>query len=167
LQKQELQKIERLAMNPKVWWECLLCLCFMLLVSCAATVPLTTKELDAEGKLFSPPNDKANLYVVRGSGLAAHGVLFQVIMDGEIIGAVAPATYLLIEVEPGNHKVSVIAEQNQELVEVEAETRRNYFVEVRPKVGLTSGHVSVVALDDTTGRALVEKTKRAQSANPK
>ncbi len=153
-------------MNPKVCWKCVLCLCFVLLGSCAATVPLTTKELDAKGKLFSPPDDKANLYVVRGGGLAARGVLFQVIMDGEILGAVAPGTYLLIEVEPGNHKVSVIAEENQESVEVEAETRRNYFVEVSPKAGLTSGHVSVAALDDTTGRDLVNKTKRAQSTKP-
>ncbi len=62
-------------------------------------------------KGFNPPFSKGNLYIVKGSVFGS-GVLFQVNVDGKVRGAIAEETYLLVELTPGNHTVSVITEDS-------------------------------------------------------
>jgi len=72
----------------------------------------------------------------------------------------------LFEVEPGEHLLSVITKENQTSLRVHAVAGRNYFIEIKARWGLTEARAKMVELDDTTGKKLVSKTKRAQGMTP-
>jgi len=149
----------------KRWWLSL-SLCILILSGCAATVPLTSQNLDRQGKSFNPPFSKGNLYIVRGSVFGS-GILFQVNVDGKVRGAIAEETYLLVELTPGNHTVSVITEDSSDFTSLNINAGKNYFVEVKPTGNwrwpsseLTN--ISVTSISDPDGRNLVQKSERAQ-----
>jgi len=143
-----------------------LCLGYFLLLGCAATVPLASRHLDNEAKGFRPPESKASVYVIRGNGIGASGLLFQVFSDGKIVGATAPGTYLLFDLEPGEHLLSVITKENQSSLTLHATAGQNYFFEIKAKWGLTEARAKMVALKEVQGKRLVNKTQRAQGMTP-
>lgn len=145
--------------RPK--WALLVLLALPLLIGCAATVPIMPDHLDAAAEEFSPPAGKANLYITRTSTLG-FAVLFQVHVDGELAGSIAADTYLLFEVDPGEHKISVTTQESQDLLRVNAQSGGNYFVDVVPKFGWLAARAALVQLSDEEGRAAVMKAARAE-----
>lgn len=121
-------------------------------------------SLDTDAKRFSPPPDKANLYLTRTSSLGV-AVLFQVYLDGKLAGSVAPDTYLLFEVEPGKHQVSVITEESQAALTVDAAPGGNYFVNVVPKFGWQHARAGLEELARDDGVKAVREAKRAEGLN--
>lgn len=142
-------------------WAVLILLTLPLFVGCAATVPIMPDDLDASAEQFAPPADKANLYITRISDMGM-AVLFQVRLDGELVGSIATDTYLLFEVEPGQHKVSVITPESQALHRVDAQPGNNYFVDVVPKMGWAAARAELVQLTDEEGRKAVVEAARAE-----
>ena len=67
--------------------------CSALLVGCAS-VPMTSAALDSEAKKFIAEHGKANIYVNRGGELGRSSV-FPTLLDGRIVGSLAPNTYLI------------------------------------------------------------------------
>jgi hypothetical protein len=139
-----------------------LILCIILLASlagCVATVPLASPDLDQAAKRFQPPADQAMLYVIQGSRAA----VFQVLLDGQLIGAVGHKSYLVIPLAPGQHMLTSITGENQENLAIQAEGGRNYFVRIFPKMGWAVARVGLETIDDEAkGRDLVLSTSRAQ-----
>jgi Protein of unknown function (DUF2846) len=131
---------------------------------CAATVSLMPEALDAEAKRFTPPPDKANLYLTRTSNLGM-AVLFQVHLDGKLAGAVAPGTYLLFDVEPGKHQISVLTQESQATLTINAASGANYFVNVEPKFGWQHARAGLEELTREDGQKAVREAKRAESLN--
>ncbi len=140
----------------------LVCLAVVLASSgCAATVTLMPESLDADAKRFSPPPDKANLYLTRTSSLGA-AVLFQVYLDGKLSGSVALGTYLLLAVEPGKHQVSVLTQESQAALTIDAAPGGNYFVNVVPKFGWQHARAGLEELAREDGLKAVREAKRAE-----
>jgi hypothetical protein len=119
-------------------------------------------SLDAEAKNFASPPGRANVYVYRNGGIGM-ALAFQIVLDGKIVGSVAPDTYHLIAVEPGDHAVAASSNENSKLVRFHAEAGRNYFFEVEVKMGWASGRVGLEQVDETQGRKGVQGAKRAES----
>jgi hypothetical protein len=92
-----------------------------------ASVPQSSDTDDRLAKQFSPPSDKANIYVFRRARL--HGVVHQVqiLFDGRVVGATASGTYLLLTVSPGDHTVSSLTESIVSLP-LKTEAGNSYFV---------------------------------------
>ncbi|MFQ5676706.1 MAG: DUF2846 domain-containing protein [bacterium] len=141
---------------------CLAGLALVVISGCAATVPLTSDSLDFKGKSFTPPFDKANLYIIRGGSLLARGILFQVIVDGKVQGAIAQGTYFLLPISPGNHTVSVTSEESADSMTFTATAGNNFFIKIKSQAGWLSSSVSVEKLEEEEGRSLVVESKRAQ-----
>lgn len=139
-----------------------LCACAVLFSGCVATVPMAVGSLDTEAKKFVPPTGRSNVYVFRGSGIGM-ALAFQVILDGRIIGSIAPGTYHLIAVDPGDHAVAASSNENSKLVRFVAAPGQSYFFEVEVKMGWASGRVGLEQVDEREGRKGVLDAKRADS----
>ncbi len=143
--------------------KCVLFLALGIFLSgCAATVPVMEDKFDADAKSFKTEKNKANIYVVREDAFAGSAVLFQVLIDGKVRGAIAPGTYLLFKVKPGSHSVAVITQENAESVKISARTGKNYFVEITPTMGWMAARVSVKNIEQDKGHQLVIEGKRAK-----
>jgi hypothetical protein len=118
------------------------------------------EAMDAEGKRFSPPPGKANLYVTRTTFLAG-AVLFQVHLDGRLAGSIAPNTYLLLDVDPGKHQVLVTTPESQNAVTVNVNAGDNHFFEVTPAMGWMHARAEIQPLPEDEGKKAVQGSKRA------
>jgi hypothetical protein len=133
-----------------------------VLSGCAATVPVMPDQFDVEAEKFSPKSGKANIYVVRENVFEGSAIVFQVLLNGKVQGAIAPGTYFLFEVSPGSHAVAVITQESADSEKFEAVAGKNYFIEIKPKVGWVAARASVDKIDDDRGRKLVIDGKRAE-----
>ena len=140
--------------NKHALWSGCICVAVILMVSgCGATVAMMPETLDVEAKRFSPPPDKANIYVVRISSVGA-SQLVQIYLDGKIVASIASGTYLLFEVDPGTNQVGFLTWGGQDVVTLDTKGGKNYFVDV-------SGN-GLEELNQEEAREAVEGTKRAQ-----
>lgn len=133
-----------------------------LISGCAATVDLAKPELDQAAKEFVPPADQASIYITRKDQFTGGAVLFQVVVDSEMQGAIAPGTYHWISVKPGPHVVTATSMENQASLKVDAVAGQSYFFEVKPKVGWMAARVDIIQMPDPDGRAAVAENELAQ-----
>jgi len=152
-------------------WKVCLCAVAILFVSgCAATtatVELASAGEDEAAKSFISPQGEANIYVTRKSEFKGSSVLFQVVVDGRVEGAIAPGTYHVAPVEPGPHSVSVMTMENQSIQQFfDAVAGENYFFEVKLKTGWLLPKVEVVQLTESDGRAAIAENSLAQDTQP-
>jgi len=131
----------------------------LLLVSCAS-VPLASSSADAEAKQFTPQSGRASIYVTRSFGVGS-AIIFQTILDGRITGALAPNTYQLLSVPPGQHTLIVTATENIQQTTMIVQPGRNYFVEVSVSMGWIKGRANIQSIADAEGRRQVLSSKRA------
>jgi len=125
------------------------------------TVALMPEPSDIAAKQFTPPPGRANLYVTSAS-TRGHGYSFQIYMDGQRAGTIAPPdTYLLYEVVPGEHRISVVGE-NQDSIIVRATAGENYFVGVVPSFGYASPRAKLEELRVEEGEKAVQNAKRVE-----
>jgi len=134
----------------------------VLLSGCSATVPVMKHKFDADAKRFQPQQRKANIYVARENAFAGSAILFQVLLDGKVHGAIAPGTYLLFKVTPGSHTVAVITQENADSAKIAVRPGKNYFIEIKPEMGWVAARVSVKQIGKERGRQLVIDGKRAE-----
>lgn len=131
------------------------------LSGCAATVPTMSPERDMSAEKFKPPNGEAHIYVTRTSTLA-FAVLYQVHFDQELAGSIAPNTYLLFEVAPGEHEVAVLTQESQASKTVAVTEGENAFVDVVPKIGWAAARAELRLLEPDEGRKAVKQGDRAK-----
>lgn len=131
-----------------------------LLIASCASVPMTSASDDAEAKQFTPRPGRGSIYVTRGLGVGS-ALVFQTILDGRIVGALAPNTYQLLSVPPGQHTLIVTAVENMQQTTFSVQPGKNYFVEVSVSMGFINGHANIQPISDTRGRSQVLSSKRA------
>ena len=141
----------------------------LLVVACAglagcASVPLAPSALDARAKTFTPDAGRANVYVNRGGGLGT-ALLFQTVLDGRIVGSLAPNTFQWLSVTPGEHSVTMTGAENSAQQKLTAEAGRNYYYDVSVHMGWVSGRVHIEALSEEAGRKAVLDSKLAETTS--
>ena len=134
----------------------ILLLAAWILQGCAS-VPLATPGLDQDAKRFHPPVNQAHLYIVQGyrSGI------FQILLDGKLLGAVGRYTYLMAIVPPGEHMLTCITAENQVNLPFRVRAGRNYFVRVFAKLGWSVARVGMEPISEEEGREAVLGAARA------
>ncbi len=145
-----------------LWSACIIVALVLMISGCVATVAMMPETLDVEAKRFSPPPNKANIYLVRKSYFGGSGVLIQVFLDGKILGSVASGTYILVDVDPGTNQIAVITKENQDAITLNTEAGGNYFVFAVSQWGWWTARARLIELDEEDGRKVVEESKRAQ-----
>jgi hypothetical protein len=132
-------------------------LLFVLLVmtSCSSTT-LAPAEADAEAKRFVVPAGKARIYLVRCSSQGGV-VLMQANLDGRVLGDLQARSYLVVDVAPGHHVVSLGAPSlGSQVKELSVDADTSYYVVLHA--------FHTLQLDTTeAGQACVRSTTRAMS----
>jgi len=130
-----------------------LALLFVVLHACVSA-PKATPDVEAAAKQFSTVPGKAQLYVVRPSSFGM-AILYQVTVDGRLIGSLAAETFLLQTLDPGTHTISLFNSTSQENTTVTVEANENYFLRVGMNPATTSNRARFKLVSDEEGRQLV------------
>ena len=138
----------------------------VFLAGCGVPIPLPQKtplasdEADARSKQFAPAAGSANLYIAR-TGLSGSRYRFGILLDGKPAGLVSLSTHLLLEVAPGEHKLSATSPENEHVLVVDAKAAQNYFFELASRTGTTYARAELRPLAEADGKAAVLQTRRA------
>ena len=138
-------------------------ICAAALVIGCATVPLASADLDAAAKTFTPPEGKANIYVARGMGYVGGAASFQIVVDGRMLGNIAPGTFYVVTCDPGSRTVAAMCQWNTAKANVDVEAGKNYFFDAGWHMGLITGQAAVSQVGEDDGKKLVQQCKRAES----
>lgn len=133
-----------------------------LLIGCASAPP-ESPEAVASAMAFSPTAGRARLYVVRRGSIGT-AVLFQVAINGRIVGSLPTRSFLSEELLPGRYNVSIFAPGNQETVILDAEAAKVYFVRAELSKTSLATKAVVTQVSEKEGRRLVTDLPMMQSA---
>jgi hypothetical protein len=130
-------------------------LILVLLAGCAS-VPMAARELDQEGKSFAANPQYGTVYVYRVEGLYS---VFPILVDGQTLGSLAGATYLIALLSPGQHVVSVTGPESHDQLKLSAEPGQLYFVRVDMGLGWMSprAHFAPLKVNDDISRDEVSR----------
>jgi hypothetical protein len=127
------------------------------------SVPMASSDLDAAGKTFAPPEGIANIYVFRQNKSFGGSIVFQVLIDGKVVGAIARGTFYLVELQPGYHSIAVFSNENAVKAKFEAVAGTNSYFEVAVAMGSSTARAVLSQIkEDAAGRQLVQAAKRAE-----
>jgi Protein of unknown function (DUF2846) len=131
-------------------------------LSGCVSAPKAAPDAEAAAKKFTTVPGEAQLYIVRPSsyGLA---VMYQVSIDGRIVGSLPAETFLLERVGPGNHQVSFLNNTSQENTNVSVEAGKNYYLRVGMNPAATSNRARIKLVPDEEGQKLVLSNTMVQS----
>ncbi|MDY7536734.1 DUF2846 domain-containing protein [Undibacterium sp. 5I1] len=121
-----------------------------LLTGCAS-VQMASQEQDVRAKTFKTNPSQANIYIYRNELFGAVSKM-PVELDGKEIGQTTSKSYVLVSVNPGQHKLASKAE-NESVLSIMTEAGKNYFVWQEVKLGFISAGSKLQLVDATTGQA--------------
>jgi hypothetical protein len=141
-------------------------LAFLIVLAsgCAASVPLARKEQDRSAKETGPPKDRAALFIQRESAFNAKAVPFSVLLDGGLVGDLAPGTFFRLTVLPGEHILSASNTLRTTTIPILCEAAQAYYVQIHPD--LWGGHPTPREISNDEGRRLVQESQLALALTP-
>ena len=123
-------------------------------------------ELGVSALTFTPAAGKARLYVYRPSRLVGSGARLKVAVDSQFVGKTASGTFLMVEVEPGSHRISGLSSESDRAVEIEAMPDSSYFFKLWPKIGIVSAQSGIEQVDAVEGRREIQKSRMVPATWP-
>lgn len=134
----------------------------LLFLSGCATVPMASAERDLSRKSFKkPPSNVSGLYVYRDSHFGA-ALKKKIYVDGKEIGETAPKTYFYKDILPGTRKIATESEFGKNVLTLNAESGKNYFVRQYIKMGLFVGGSNLSLVSEDVGKKGVLACKLAE-----
>lgn len=135
----------------------------LVFAGCAST-PKGDPMVDSKAKNFRTNPNGAYLYVYRNETM---GFLYKmdVIVDNQLLGSNGAKNYMWIDLQPGLHKISSVAE-NTSVVEINVKPGKNYYVWQEVKMGIMSARTNVQQVDEATGQAGVNECSLIQHNQP-
>ncbi len=134
----------------------------MLCMGCVAKAPLTPSTLDLAAKDFIFVPKRSNIYIFRTKGGQGQNILFQVFLDGRLLGGIGTGTYLLAETPPGTHSIAAFSHENQNSVTLKVEEGKNYYLEIEAKLEEATLRVTMKQVEEGMGRRGIVACQRAE-----
>ena len=125
----------------------------VILTSCAI-VPQSNPSEDTAAKTFQTNPKVANLYIYRDRKLIGFSVGWSVILDGRTLAVLARGTYILAEVEPGQHTLA----SSVDVSSIHLVAGHNYFVHYGTP--LSPSETCLRQVSEQEGRAEISKFSR-------
>lgn len=123
------------------------------LSGCSVAVLINTgNEQDKFAKTFSPPGDKALIYVYSADPNPNN--IIHVLVDGRISGTVNASYYSISNVIPGPHRVGLEHEESNSIL-VDVEPGKSYFVDARMLCEGGAAHAQLTLVDESIGKRRV------------
>ena len=133
-----------------------LVLAFLLLQGCAS-VQMASNEADSAAKAFNVTPEKSTIYLFRDEFMGA-AVTMDVYLDGKFQGFTGANTYFVWVVDPGEHEIKSVAE-NDEVVKITTEPGKIYYIWQEVKMGIMSGRNKLSVVDEERGKKGVNASK--------
>jgi hypothetical protein len=148
----------------RLWLTLVFVLALTGLVACVSA-PRARPDIEAEAKAFTVPSGKAKLYVVRPSSFGM-AVLYQVSVDGRLIGSLPAEAFLATVLQPGSHTVSLSNSTSQENITLTCGPDKACFVRVGMHPAATSSRARVIEVGEEEGRTLVRTNTMMETMSP-
>lgn len=129
---------------------------FLLLQGCA-TVQMASSEADNAAKAFNATPDKSTIYFFRDEFMGA-AVTMDVYLDGQFMGFTGANSYFQWIVDPGEHQIKSVAENDEEL-KFTTEPGKIYYIWQEVKMGIMSGRNALHIVDEARGKKGVMDSK--------
>lgn len=123
------------------------------------TVPMASRSDDALAKQFAPaPHDKARLYIVRPYTIEPT-IKTELAMDGNAVAELAPRTYLVLDVDPGGHRLQMRTNALSDAT-MEFSAGQTYFIAHDLTLFFNTVVATIKVIDPATGQRLVRSSQR-------
>jgi Protein of unknown function (DUF2846) len=130
------------------------------LVTGCASVPMASVEADSAAKVYKTEPGKANVYIYRNEAMGS-AVKLPVLIDDRAVGDTVAKTYILKQVEPGDHIITSKSETDSKLA-LSAVAGSNYFIWQEVKMGMWAAGSELHLVDEAIGKAGVAECKLIQ-----
>lgn len=158
---------------------------FGLLAGCVS-VPMDSVKNDFLSKKFEVAPNKSNIYIYRDSRFVGSAILMAVAINGEILGELAPNTYFVVSVSPGEHHITSFnkstslktnktfsAEPPSELetevsfektseITLTTKQGKNYYIWQEPVIGFVSPDAQLHEVTQNQGKTAISSGKLAK-----
>lgn len=135
-----------------------------LLIACS--VASAPQELAVTALSFTPTPGKARIYVYRPSRFIGSGARLKVAIDSQFVGKTASGTFLMVEVDPGTHRISGVSMESDRGVVIDALADSSYFFKLWPKMGVLSARSGIELMDPVEGRHAVQGARMVPATWP-
>ena len=136
----------------------------ILFVNSCASTSKAGDDQSAEAKKFEKPNDKGVVYLYRtGRAVGAAGSI-EAKVNGIDAGGTGPGTFFRWELSPGTYSFSSSTSESSAVVEVDVKANEHYFIRQDARLGISSGRVTMVIQDESTGMSAVKNCQLLVSA---
>lgn len=129
----------------------------VLILTGCASVPMASVEADAQAKQFVPSDGKSKIYVYRNENFGA-ALKMTVLLDDKILADTAAKTYVVAEVEPGQH-ILVSKTENDAMLELDTKAGEIYYVWQEVKMGAFTARSKLHLVDQKAGQEGVNESK--------
>lgn len=136
----------------------LLCLSLSFLFTGCTSVELASDSDCANAKEFNIDDaTKSKLYVYRPNHFVGQALKKAIWIDGLYVGQLKKHTFLMEQIEPGEHVISTESEFGNNQILINTEPGKNYFVRQNIKMGVFVGGSSIHEVSEAEGMEAVKK----------
>ena len=141
-------------------------LALALIGVCGCSVPKADPELAARALDVTPAPGKTRIYIFRPDRVFGSTARLKVAIDSVYIGKIQSGSFMMVELEPGQHRVSGPSDESDRGIVLETMADSTYFVKIWPKMGFWSSQSGVEQLDAVEGRRVIRENPMVVSNWP-
>lgn len=124
---------------------------------------MASGQRSAAALRFTAPAGKAVIYVHQRALYETEGRELEVALDGRFAGRTSPGTFLMLEVEPGEHRVGAVGNEKKSVV-LTAAVDSVYFVRLHNRRGIRGwGMGRIELVDGAAGRKMIGAAQLVES----
>ena len=138
----------------------------LLLALGCGSVASAPPELAATALSFTPSPGKARIYVYRPSRFVGSASRLKVAIDSQFVGKTGSGTFLMVELDPGSHRISGLSSESDRGVDLEALPDSCYFFKLWPKMGFVSAQSGIELMDPVEGRRAIQSARMVPATWP-
>ena len=120
---------------------------------CTSVYMAPASESAAAKEFRQTDPSKAQLYVYRPNHIVGVSVKKAIWIDGTYVGQLKRRTFLLEEIEPGDHVITTESEFGNKHILLQAEPGKQYFVRQNIKFGVFTAGASIRFVDEARGKS--------------
>ena len=137
----------------------------MLALQACASVPIASPREQAAATQFQASHDKGVLYVYRKDQFQGGGIIYPIVVNGQLVGSLKAGTFLRTEITPGQVQVSSFTTTAQSVFPLTIQAGKIKFISTAYHVSAgtvilgIAGNISLVESHDTTAKSDIKALK--------
>jgi Protein of unknown function (DUF2846) len=141
----------------------------VLALQACASVPIASPQEQAAATQFQASPDKGVLYVYRKDQFQGGGVIYPIVVNGQLVGSLKAGTFLRTEIPPGQVQVSSFTTTAQSVIPLTVQAGEIKFISTAYHVSAgtvilgIAGNISLVESDEAAAKSDINALQRMVS----